>query len=92
MLECAQLPCGPLQLPHKRNGNTSWRLKSSGMFAKSQVLSVESSKALRKGEGLTMDYGPDRLDNSLLLDYGVLDTTSPKVCAVRVCPAELGCI
>lgn len=43
------------------------------------MLSVESSKALRKGEGLSMDYGPDRLDNSLLLDYGVLDTAAAKV-------------
>ncbi len=26
-----------------------------------------------------MDFGPEALDNSLLLDYGVLDTTSPQV-------------
>lgn len=46
-------------------------------------MSVESSKALRKGEGLSMDYGPDRLDNSLLLDYGVLDTAAAKVGAMQ---------
>jgi hypothetical protein len=49
------------------------------VFGRSQLLSVEATKALRKGEGLTMDYGPDKLDNTLLLDYGVLDTRNPKV-------------
>lgn len=57
----------------------SWKVKSSGVFGKSKVLSVEAVKALRKGEALTMDYGPDKLDNTLLLDYGVLDTYSAKV-------------
>jgi [ribulose-bisphosphate carboxylase]-lysine N-methyltransferase len=66
-------------VPHKRGGNTVWKVKSSGVFGRSQVLSVESTKALRKGEALSMDYGPDKLDNTLLLDHGVLDTATAKV-------------
>lgn len=73
------LPPYPLQVPHKRGGNTVWKVKSSGVFGRSQVLSVESTKALRKGEALSMDYGPFKLDNTLLLDHGVLDTASAKV-------------
>jgi hypothetical protein len=73
------LPPYPLQVPHKRGGNTVWKVKSSGVFGRSQVLSVESTKALRKGEALSMDYGPGKLDNTLLLDHGVLDTASAKV-------------
>jgi hypothetical protein len=57
----------------------TWKVKSSGVFGKSKVLSVEAVKALCKGEALTLDYGPDKLDNTLLLDYGVLDTFSAKV-------------
>lgn len=44
-----------------------------------QVCGVEAVRAVRKGEALSMDYGPDKLDNTLLLDYGVLDTASAKV-------------
>lgn len=28
---------------------------------------------------MSIDYAPTKLDNSVLLDYGVLDTTAPKV-------------
>lgn len=45
----------------------------------SRVLSVEAARPVRKGEAISMDYGPDKLDNTLLLDYGVLDTTGAKV-------------
>ena len=27
-----------------------------------------------------MDFGPDKLDSQLLLDYGVLDASNPRVC------------
>ena len=36
-------------------------------------------RACLQGEELSMDYAPDKLDNMVLLDYGVLDTTTPKV-------------
>lgn len=28
---------------------------------------------------MSIDYAPSKLDNGVLLDYGVLDTTAPKV-------------
>jgi len=39
-----------------------------------------------------MDFGPDKLDSQLLLDYGVLDTAQPQVTCVQrssgaKCPA-----
>lgn len=68
------------QLPHQRGGAAVWRLKSAGMFGVGgQALSVEAARPLRKGEALSMDYGPDKLDSTLLLDYGVIDSSSAKV-------------
>ncbi|KAJ9508943.1 hypothetical protein QJQ45_028268 [Haematococcus lacustris] len=67
-----------LQVSHRRDGNTRWRVKSSGLFGRGQQLVVEASRPIKKGEELSMDYAPDKLDNSVLLDFGCLDTTSPK--------------
>lgn len=36
-------------------------------------------RPIRKGEVVSMDYSPDKLDGPVLLDYGVMDTSSPKV-------------
>jgi hypothetical protein len=68
-----------LQLPHRRDANAAWKLKSAGLFGKGKVLAVEATRAVRKGEALVMDYGPEKLDNALLLDHGVLDAGSAKV-------------
>jgi [ribulose-bisphosphate carboxylase]-lysine N-methyltransferase len=68
-----------VQLPHRRNANAAWKLKSAGLFGKGKVLSVEATRAVRKGEAVVMDYGPEKLDNALLLDHGVLDASSAKV-------------
>ncbi|WIA29476.1 hypothetical protein OEZ86_011977 [Tetradesmus obliquus] len=65
-------------LPHRRNANAAWKLKSAGLFGKGKVLSVEATRAVRKGEAVVMDYGPEKLDNALLLDHGVLDASSAK--------------
>lgn len=72
--------CGlHLQIPHRRSANTAWKLKSAGLFGKGKVLTVETTRAVRKGEALAMDYAPDKLDNAVLLDHGVLDARNPKV-------------
>lgn len=55
-------------------------MKSAGLFGKGKVLAVEATRAVRKGEAISMDYGPDKLDNSVLLDHGVMDARNPKVC------------
>eukprot|EP00882_Tetradesmus_deserticola_P024104 GHRQ01026330.1.p1 GENE.GHRQ01026330.1~~GHRQ01026330.1.p1 ORF type:complete len:451 (+),score=161.10 GHRQ01026330.1:119-1471(+) len=65
-------------LPHRRNANAAWKLKSAGIFGKGKVLAVEATRAVRKGEALVMDYGPEKLDNALLLDHAVLDPSSNK--------------
>ncbi|KIZ00282.1 rubisco large subunit N-methyltransferase [Monoraphidium neglectum] len=66
------------QLPHRRAANCVWRAKQQGLFGRGQSLVVEATRAIRKGEELSMDYGPGKLDSGLLLDYGVLDTTWPQ--------------
>jgi hypothetical protein len=68
-----------IQLPHRRNANAAWKLKSAGLFGKGKVLAVEATRAVRKGEAVVVDYGPEKLDNALLLDHGVLDASSAKV-------------
>ena len=40
---------------------------------------VESKTELSAGEPLTMDFGPDKTDAQVLLDYGVLDDDNPRV-------------
>ena len=40
---------------------------------------VESKTELAAGVPLMMDFGPDKTDAQLLLDYGVLDDDNPKV-------------
>ena len=68
----------PVQVQHARDGNAQWKLQPAG-FGKRQSLLVESKKELRAGASLTMDFGVDKTDAQLLLDYGVLDSDSPKV-------------
>jgi [ribulose-bisphosphate carboxylase]-lysine N-methyltransferase len=72
-------PLHLVQLPHRRYANAAWKLKSAGLFGKGKVLAVETMRAVRKGEALVMDYGPEKLDNALLLDHGVLDASGAKV-------------
>eukprot|EP00879_Flechtneria_rotunda_P027161 GHRR01029036.1.p1 GENE.GHRR01029036.1~~GHRR01029036.1.p1 ORF type:complete len:413 (+),score=108.05 GHRR01029036.1:175-1413(+) len=65
-------------LPHRRSANATWKVKSAGLFGKNKVLAVEATRIVRKGEAIAMDYGPVKLDNTLLLDHGVLDSTNSK--------------
>lgn len=44
-----------------------------------QQLVVSATRPLRQGETICMDYGPGRLDNAILLDYGVVDSSQPQV-------------
>ena len=66
------------QLPHARAASCAWRLKPAGLFGRGRALSVEAARAIRKGEELTMDYGPGKLDAAVLLDYGALDADWPQ--------------
>ena len=80
------------QVQHRRAAGPGWRVQS-GLFGASQAVSMDASTSLRPGDAITMDYGPDKLDSSLLLDYGVVDLNSPQVptwpgCACTVCQRE----
>jgi hypothetical protein len=50
-----------------------------------QQLVVSATRPLRQGETICMDYGPGRLDNAILLDYGVVDSSQPQVGGVGWC-------
>lgn len=67
-----------MQVQHARDGNAQWKLQPAG-FGKRQSLLVESKRDFRAGVPLTMDFGVDKTDAQLLLDYGVLDTDNPQV-------------
>ncbi|KAK9801977.1 hypothetical protein WJX73_005616 [Symbiochloris irregularis] len=62
---------------HRRAGKSRWKVQS-GLFGGSQAVTVDAVSPLEAGEFLAMDFGPDKLDSSLLLDYGVLDASSPQ--------------
>ncbi|KXZ52475.1 hypothetical protein GPECTOR_9g519 [Gonium pectorale] len=63
---------------HRRSGNTKLVVRSAGLFGRGQVAVVEATRPIRKGEALSMDFAPDRLDGPVLLDYGAMDAASPK--------------
>jgi len=68
-----------LQVQHARDGNSQWKLQQTGFGQKRQSLLVDSKTELAAGVPLMMDFGPDKTDVQLLLDYGVLDDDNPKV-------------
>lgn len=68
-----------VQVQHKRNANAKWAVRGAGLFGKGQVLALEATRAVRRGEPLAMDFGPDVLDSTVLLDRGVVDERQPKV-------------
>lgn len=75
-----------MQVQHARDGNAQWKVQEAG-FGKRRSLLVESKKELRAGVPLTMDFGADKTDAQLLLDYGVLDTDNPQVSLLSRHPA-----
>ena len=66
------------QVQHSRRPGPGWKLQS-GLFGGSQAVSLEAGAQLQAGDPVVMDFGPDKLDSSLLLDYGVVDLDSPQV-------------
>ncbi|KAL3159238.1 hypothetical protein ABBQ32_011210 [Trebouxia sp. C0010 RCD-2024] len=78
-LQGAQVALVPLAdlVQHARDGNAHWKLQPAG-FGRHQSLLVESKRELRAGTPLTMDFGPDKSDAQILLDYGVLDADNPQ--------------
>lgn len=67
-------------MQHRRGAAPAWKLQS-GVFGGAQAISLEASTQLQAGEPITMDFGPGKLDSTLLLDYGVLDLAHPQASA-----------
>ena len=67
------------QVQHSRSGNCQWKVQQAGFGQKRQKLSLESTASLSTGESLSMDYGSDKTDTQILLDYGTMDTDNPQV-------------
>ncbi len=83
-------------MSHRRNGNAVWKLrKGGGLFGGGvDSLVVEATQALRKGEAVSMDFNPGKLDGAVLLDHGVIDDATSRVGAAAAgwggCGLRLG--
>jgi [ribulose-bisphosphate carboxylase]-lysine N-methyltransferase len=61
---------------HRRAPNVKWALKAAGLFGGGQSLAVEAEVAIAEGVAMAANFGENRTDGQLLLDYGVLDDTA----------------
>ncbi|GIL90815.1 hypothetical protein Vretimale_16759 [Volvox reticuliferus] len=79
-LDGSKIALAPLTelVSHRRSANSKLAVRSAGLFGRGQVLLLEATRSIRKGEQLSTDYGQGKLDGPVLLDYGVMDATSPK--------------
>lgn len=60
------------QVRHSRESGVALQV-DSGRFGGARALKMSAARLLPGGAPLAMDFGSDRLDNQILLDYGVLD-------------------
>eukprot|EP00210_Caulerpa_lentillifera_P000767 g742.t1 len=63
---------------HSREGNVELKLASRSLMKSTPSLDVITIKEVKIGESLVMDYGPEKLDNQIALDYGVYDDLHPQ--------------
>ena len=61
------------QVQQQRGAGVAWKRKAGGFGRGEEALVVEAQDNLEAGQTLTMDFGPDKLDSDLVLNYGVLD-------------------
>ena len=73
-----------LQVHHERRAPGDWRIDSGGLFGGAQQLRFHAGRRYAEGELVTVDFGPEKLDSQLLLDYGVLDTARPQVLLMQL--------
>lgn len=62
-----------LKVKHQRGRGAVWKLNSGGFGRGGKSLVLEAERELEAGETITMDFGPEKLDADLLLNYGVMD-------------------
>lgn len=79
----------PLQVQHRREGNSQWvPQQTGGLFKKGNALVVEAQTSVAEGEVIAMDFGAfpeDRLDSQVLLDYGTMDVDRSQVPCLATC-------
>lgn len=68
----------PPQVQHSRRGGVASKLET-GRLRGGRALKLSAAGQLAGGSALEADLGPERLDNQILLDYGVLDEDRPQV-------------
>lgn len=66
------------QVQHSRRGGVVSKLET-GRFGGGRALKLSAAGQLPGGSALEADLGAERLDNQILLDYGVLDEERPQV-------------
>ena len=64
---------GCAQVTHQRGRGVAWKLTSGGFGKGGKALALEAERDFESGETITMDFGPEKLDGDLLLNYGVMD-------------------
>ena len=67
-----------MQLQHSRSGAITSKLEVA-RFGGARSLKLSCNRQLAAGSVASADLEPERLDNQMLLDYGVLDEDSPQV-------------
>ncbi|KAK9806256.1 hypothetical protein WJX72_007461 [[Myrmecia] bisecta] len=61
---------------HERGSTPGWKVQSGFLGRSGKAVTLEADQEYAAGEWVVMDFGPDKLDSQLLLDYGVLDPAS----------------
>lgn len=67
-------------IKHARSPNAKISVASSGnpFFGKSRNAVIEATRAIRKGEAISTDFGPGKLDSSILIDHGAIDASNSR--------------
>ncbi len=73
-----------MKVKHQRGSGAIWKVTPGG-FGREKALVLEAEREFQAGEAVTMDYGPDKLDADLLLNYGVMDDFVTRVSLLPCC-------
>lgn len=76
------LPCN-MQVRHQRGRGAAWKLTPGGFGRGGKALILEAEREFESGETILMDYGPEKLDGDLLLNYGVMDDFVTRVSVLQ---------
>lgn len=85
----SRCPCPHVsaQVRHSRKSGVLLKVEK-GRLGGARALKLSAARSLPGGGPLTMDFGPERLDNQILLDYGVIDEEDLQVCVSSCTPSS----